>query len=118
MKERLVELLMHTEAYTAAEEEYAREQAKYKANYLLANGVIVLPCEVGHTIYDAREYFCGVTHPEIYEMKNDSIVVEKDNKSGEYRFIYDDAYISFDEIGKTVFLSREEAEAKLKGGAE
>lgn len=88
------------------------------ADYLLANGVIVLPCKIGETIYDAREFFYKADAPDMYEMKSDDICVEKDSKSGEYRFIYDDAYVSYEEIGKTIFLTREEAEQALKGGAE
>ena len=92
--------------------------AKNIADYLLENGVIVLPCNIGDTIYDTREYIYGAPCPEIYEMKSDDINIEKDNKSGEYRFIYDNVYISFDEFGKVLFLTREDAEKALKGGVQ
>lgn len=111
MRDRLIELLCGHYMNTISD-------AEDVADYLLANGVIVLPCNIGDTVYDAREYIYGVPCPEIYEMKSDDINIEKDNKSGEYRFIYDDAYISFDEFGKGLFLTREEAEQALKEGVQ
>ena len=124
MKERLVELM------TGAVDEVKQTCGGVNtvADYLLENGVIVPPCKIGETLYDAREFFYKADAPDLYEMKSDDICVEKDSKSGEYRFIYDDAYVSYDEIGKTVFLTKEEAEQALgklqanyeqvKGGAE
>ena len=110
MNERLVELLMHTEAYTAAEEEYARKQAKYKANYLLANGVIVPPCNVGDKVYRISGNLRG---EKIYKGAVDQIVVRDDNRVVFYVYGHPLHFTEYD-IGKTVFLSREEAEAKLR----
>ena len=45
------------------------------------------------------------------------MTIEK-KKDGTYRFSYDSCYICPDMIGKTVFLTREEAEQALKGGTE
>lgn len=66
------------------------------ADYLLKHGVIVLPCKVGDTIYQTD----GV---RIYKSRVKQIIYDTDN-------------IAFDEraIGKTVFLTREEAEQALK----
>ena len=66
---------------------------------LLANGVILPPCKVGSVVFQTD----GV---RIYPL-----IVE--------RVIYDTNGIAFDEraIGKTIFLTREEAERALKGGA-
>lgn len=103
------------------------------ADYLLANGVIVLPCKVGDTVYvhynivwhdeccncehfqiggfgDPHE--CARTkspfkHPDCIEI-SERIATEKD--------IYH--WLAYGDFGKTVFLTREEAEQALKEGAE
>lgn len=66
-----------------------------------AGRLVVLPCKVGDTVYQTDL----VGH--IYASRITQI-------------IYDTDSIAFDEraIGKTVFLTREEAENALKGGAE
>ena len=68
----------------------------YLADYLLANGIIVLPCKVGDTVYQ-------IDAERVFESKVKAIVYDTEN-------------IAFDEraIGKTVFLTREEAEKALK----
>ena len=72
-----------------------------ETDYLLENGVIVPPVKVGDTVYQRD------SAGRIYE-----ITVTK--------VIYDTNGIAFDEsaIGKTVFLTKEQAEKALKGGAE
>ena len=66
------------------------------ADYLLKNGVIVPPCKVGDAVFQTD----GV---RIYPL-----IVE--------RVIYDTAHIAFDEraIGRSIFLTREEAEQAMK----
>lgn len=66
------------------------------ADYLLANGVTVRPLQVGDTVYETD----GVN---IYE-------------STVKKLVYDAGSIDFDEeaIGKSVFLTREEVEAKRR----
>jgi hypothetical protein len=113
MRDRLIELIRQAKKKTKGEN-CDIERNMIFADYLLANGVVVLPCKIGETLYDAREFFYKADAPDLYEMKSDDICVEKDSKSGEYRFIYDDAYVSYDEIGKTVFLTKEEAERALR----
>lgn len=67
------------------------------ADELLENGVIVPPCKVGDTVYQAD------TAGRIYEIKVKGI-------------IYDTDGVAFDDraIGKTVFLTKEEAEKALE----
>lgn len=66
------------------------------ADYLLENGVIVPPCKVDDTVYQ-------IDAERVFASKVKAIVYDTDN-------------IAFDKrsIGKTVFLSREEAEKALK----
>ena len=74
------------------------------ADYLLANGVIVPPCKVGDKIYQTDGV--RIYESEIREIFQDRIAT----------IIYDTDGIAFDEraIGKTVFLTKEDAELKLK----
>lgn len=111
MKERLVDL--HVEAVAAWDtyldmcEEQDVEPEKtfdeFVADYLLANGVVVLLCKVGDTVYQTD----GV---RIYELEILDVLLHK-NKP-----YYETESIDFDNdaIGKSIFLTREEAEAKLK----
>lgn len=91
-RERLVELLL---------EFGATWYPPKLADYLLENGVVVLPCKVGDTVYQRDN--AG----QIYESTVKNI-------------IYDTDGIAFDEraVGKTIFLTKEEAEQALKGGNE
>ena len=86
------------------------------ADYLLANGVIVPPCKVGDTVYRVVTMGTGVTFKKVgfntYRAKEQTIkhfircvTVTKNN-----------FFDVIENFGKTVFLTREEAEAKLKEG--
>ena len=88
----------------------------YVAEYLVANGVMAPPCKVGDTVYiiENRDMLnidpsvCSVTDDEIYEMGYGR------TQSGELKWLFllletgEDFYD--DEVGKTVFLSKDEAE--------
>lgn len=79
------------------------------ADYLLANGIIVPPCKAGDTIY-----FDTYKHGESigiqpHKVANVSIVVSTERPFG---CVGADIYDR--EFGKTVFLTREEAENALK----
>lgn len=67
--------------------------------------LLKLPCKVGDKIYVIENGY-------MYDFKIDNIDVRKEN--GEYIFCL--AFMDFkaDDFGKIVFLSEEEAEAKLK----
>ena len=81
------------------------------ADHLIANGVIVPPCKVGDTIYR-----CGDITKKVYEWE----IIQVQVYFHEIVFIDDsDNYFTEADIGKTVFLTKEEAEAALqKGGAD
>lgn len=82
------------------------------ADDLLENDVIVLPCDVGDTLYDISEFLDGTSHPEIYELQGVEMLIEK-NKDGKHIFTYDDCYVCADKIGVSLFFTREEAEQAL-----
>ncbi len=93
-KERLIELL---DRYYSEESAtwffyFTEEECEKIADYLLKNGVVVLPCKVGDTIYQTD----GV---RVYESKIKSMV-------------YDCGTYAFDEtaIGKSIFLTQDEAD--------
>ena len=66
--------------------------------------LLILPCKVGDTV------FYNDTYGNVYEAIVQSIVIDKS------RTIFITSGIGFDEttVGKTVFLTREEAEAAMK----
>lgn len=86
------------------------------ADHLLAEGVIVPPCKVGQTVY-AIEL---LNHKEIYECRVNEICMSAGNNN----FVVLDRFIggficsgivrNIQSFGKTVFLSREEAEEALE----
>lgn len=102
-RERLVELIGKSK-YVGLEtfnDRLLKSALERLADHLLENGVIVLPCKVGDTVYQTD------TAGQIYASTVKNI-------------IYDTSSIAFDEraIGTTVFLTKEEALKALKGGAE
>jgi hypothetical protein len=94
MRDRLIRLINHC---TSCEE--CRDEDI--ADHLLADGVIVPPCKVGDTVY---WYNMG---GEIAEAKVKMLGFAVRHSKG---FEYD---VPFDAFGKTVFLTREDAEKAL-----
>lgn len=85
----------------------------YIADYLLANGVIVPPCDFQQKVYvlPTREN----SLPEITEMECIGFILSRDcygvNLITDKNKLYQP---SFDYFEKTVFLTKEEAERELK----
>lgn len=75
------------------------------ADYLLANGVIHIPCKIGDIVYQKD----GL---RIYELTILDISLRK-NKP-----YYETESIDFDDdaFGESIFFTKEEAERALKGG--
>jgi hypothetical protein len=73
------------------------------AEHLIANGVIVPPCKVGQTVY-------SFAYP-----RTDIIVIDEETVE-DCHFIVetDECYYDERDIGRTVFLTKEQAEQKLK----
>jgi hypothetical protein len=87
------------------------------ADYLLKNGVIVPPCKVGQTVFRIITMGTGVKKKSVtHELNGFSVVKYKETQK---RFIRDievtkNNFIDVCEsYGKTVFLTREEAEKAL-----
>jgi hypothetical protein len=123
-RERLVELLneatfgvnKHT-----LEDHLHKETIERVADYLIANNVVVLPCKVGDTVHSFSADF-GVVLPYLVGTLNIGYM----GKSGVYYSyeanchdpetdeLLDEIDFEIEDIGKTVFLSRAEAENVLK----
>ena len=100
MRERLIELLDQNCGYVE------EQKAEQLADYLIENGVIQIPVKVGDMVYQTD----GI---RIYESEIKEIIICN------HIIFYETSGIAFDKsaIGTNIFLTREEAEQKLKGGA-
>jgi hypothetical protein len=114
MRNRLIELLTETFEYTRGVCFDFDEAVQINAEYLLANGVIVPPVRVGDTVwfntFAKSATVCLGVQPHKIDRVNISFTVGADKLLP--------TEIPDWSIGKTVFLSRDEAEQALKGGAE
>lgn len=119
MRDRLVKVIMNCETYrqpcTNCKKDVScsRCTSEYLADHLIANGVIVPPCKVGDIVYylDGKTIVKDVVHCISFGGRHGV------NAKG---FIHmhdsdkDNITISFNLFGKTVFLTKEQAEQKLK----
>lgn len=131
MRYRLIELIKEAKAIEASGIG-CKVSDEYIADHLLAEGVIVPPCKVGDTVYaisESRIEECRVDEVCIYG--NENIVMTEhtcdydckgcpfsswgQDYSGEHscQGEYGTYSFNFDDFGKTVFLTREEAEKAL-----
>lgn len=124
MRDRLIELI-GDKPFTDEYHNYnSLEWAEHFADYLLAEGVIVLPCKVGQTVYRIARLYNGeimIAEGIVFEFA----ITHESSQNDKYRFYFlakaDTNYTSrqyskwceFADFGKTVFLTREEAEKAL-----
>ena len=104
--------------------------AETLADHLLANGVIVPPCRVGDTVWirwGLHESTKKIYPVKVYALRYDTkknnmrLCVEANFEITDYGGRFNHHYIGtfpWNSVGKTVFLTCEEAEQALKGGAE
>ena len=89
------------------------------SDHLLANGVIVLPCKVGDTVWTISRVNKAVSMYKVAGFLHTGafwkvrIVKEIQSWVGNKT---EHKYVAFGAFGKTVFFTREEAEAALKEG--
>ena len=82
------------------------------ADYLLANGVILPPCKVGQEVYFIKTLFDFVKEP----IKEKVCGMKTYSDNMKFTFVTaSQRCFDEDKLGKTVFLTREEAEQALKG---
>ena len=111
MRDRLIELLKQKSCvYVPCDNECGGcknvemydDSIESIADHLLAEGVIVLLCKVGDTVYQTD----GI---RIYELEIFDVSLKK------YKPYYETESVDFDDtaIGKSIFLTKEEAENAL-----
>ena len=129
MRDRLVELIFESGILCRRCGDFSRNYcAEYISKYLLENGVIVPPCKVGDTLW--IKWGFEETGKKLYPVKvyalrfdtkknNMRICVEGDFHVSAYGGYFSHHYVgtfSWGSVGKTVFLTKEEAEQAMKGG--
>lgn len=102
-KDRLINLIQN------AVDGCARNWAEVIAGHLLDNGVIVPPCKVGDVVYEINRN--GILEMEIAQIKITERYIMFD--CIDVILDYEDFFYESD-IGKTVFLTRDEAERALR----
>lgn len=106
-RERLIELL----AKASGKYMFVDKYNEAVADYLLANGVIVPPVMAGQKVYISRSLMNDVIEGEVTGLKT--------TEFSRYTVVFlidDNRYIEipFGAYGKTVFLTKEEAEKALE----
>ena len=118
MRDRLIEL--HKQAFELLLKTGQDFSHENYADHLIAKGVIVLPVKVGQTVFvicNTVERIKLKIETCIYETKIDHISIGA--RGAEFHLLYrcithpDCDWILEKDIGKTVFLTREEAERAL-----
>lgn len=124
MRDRLVELVKAS-VYGNIDEGFDGPvlNCENVADHLIENGVILPPCKVGDTVYCINTIFPN--DPRINECEVDALhITSGKNKIGHkkpsYVLVRDknmkslSARMYFENFGKTVFLTKDQAEQKLK----
>ena len=107
-RERLIELLNKS----CEERGWIMNGAGTIADYLLANGVILPPCKVGQEVYFISTFFSLADDP----LKEKVCGMKTYSDNMKFTFVTaSQRCFDEDKLGKTVFLTREEAEQALKG---
>ena len=119
MRDRVIELIKQgdktfADKYTGKVMSHIDEVYEFVADYLIANGVDIPLCKVGYVVYtiegcNNRPEKLVVTAVHQYEKHTSITALSKSQKE----YFYEDK-----DFGEVVFLTKEEAEQKLKGGVE
>lgn len=121
-RDRLIELISDL-PFSAEYEKYnSLEFAEYLADHLIANGVIVPPCKVGDKVYYINTFY--QKNPIIIKCEVDALHITSGknrigHKKPSYALIINEnmkslsTRVYFENFGKTVFFTKEEAEKVL-----
>lgn len=121
MRDRLIELIKEGEDITpcANSPEFDCKGKKCRdceregiAKYLLANGVIVLPCKVGDTLWIINSYANSrleIINRMVEPIEVESVAISKDGIEIETA----EAIYFLEHFGELIFLTKEEAEKAL-----
>lgn len=116
MRDRLIELIdgfgddiAFCDICDRPEEDCEACKNEQLAEYLIENGAIIPPCKVGDTVYKCHTVNLKpngeITKRTIKQITFSAFTVTDDGASG---------WFDIDDIGKTVFLTREDAEKSLR----
>ena len=99
------------------EHETHKDLAEYVADYLLKNGVIVPPCKVGQTVL-FYTCVCDEVGKEKYDTLEGEVISFSLQKEGLLAYCLYKCGLTYwhlveQDFGKTVFITREEAEKAL-----
>ena len=115
-RERLIDLIREAKKHTKNANSDLERNMIF-ADYFLEHGVIVLPCKVGDTVWWVTEIVdenCE-EKPDILLGEIASFSVQKEGLWAFCRYVNGLTFWHLvSDIGKTVFLTREEAERALK----
>lgn len=115
MSDRLIELIQDSVGGCA------KNWAETIADHLIAEGIVAPPCKVGDTIY--KPIITSKGEPAIWEIIVGTISIDIGNNGvdpnnsyviGHLKRTHCGESADFCEFGKTVFLTREEAEKALE----
>lgn len=126
-KDRLVELIDRgLDKHSDTIENYVIPTKEFLADYLLANGVIVPHCKVGETVYVIEPCTCYNNYSDFEQCHHkrtkatkwiEMVRVPKKHFTKCLKLFERPFKVEYiNKIGKTVFLTREEAEEALRGG--
>ena len=108
MRDRLIELINDCRSMDG----YGIDLVEKQADHLLANGVIVPPCKVGDKIY---MLVTRKTHSFKFEKGKRMLRVDNQHTFIKQTYLTRLNFFKvLDDFGKTVFLTKEEAEKALK----
>ena len=124
-RKRLIELILACDKENEVlvcfkERPKNRQAAEIIADYLLANGVIAPPVKVGDTVYRFSEdfgtvlpYFVDNLRIGFMDKTRNYCVYEANCHNNETDELLDEIDFDLNDIGKTVFLTKAEAEKAL-----
>ena len=110
MRDRLIDLLTDNLTHCDNPLQYIYDEIVERlADHLIENGAIIPPCKVGDTVYKCHTVNLKptgeITKRTIKQITFSAFTVTDDGASG---------WFDIDDIGKTVFLTREDAEKSLR----
>ena len=127
MRERLIDLIYES-LHDTCRECSAQNCTDELADHLIKNGVIVPPCKVGDKVYVIEPCACYNNYSEFDKCHHrrtkatkwlEMVRVPTKHHTKCLKLFERPFKIEYlNKFGKTVFLTKEEAEAALKGGAE
>lgn len=111
MREQLTQLIKQAHTDFLYRDDDTVSIYEFIADRLVENGAILPPVKVGQTVWCLIDNFNGAVDSKIYEytIRSDGLAYFRFTRNG-----YFTGSAMEDAIGKTVFLTREAAEAALK----